>query len=97
MASWFEAQGIALAFEEGKVRKTYLAIVDGVPEATEGEIDMPLAALVAAWLGFGMASGVAALAAKICFVAFLILFIASLIRGRGRTSGRSPRRPSRGR
>lgn len=42
-------------------------------------------ALVAAWLGFGMASGVAALAAKICFVAFLILFIASLVRGRGRT------------
>ena len=43
-------------------------------------------ALVAAWLGFGMTSGVAALAAKICFVAFLILFIASLVRGRGRTS-----------
>ena len=42
-------------------------------------------ALVAAWLGFGMASGVAALAAKICFVAFIILFIASLVRGRGRT------------
>jgi uncharacterized membrane protein YtjA (UPF0391 family) len=42
-------------------------------------------ALIAAWLGFGMASGVAALAAKICFVAFLILFIASLVRGRGRT------------
>lgn len=43
-------------------------------------------ALVAAWFGFGMASGVAALAAKICFVAFLVLFIASLLRGRGRTS-----------
>ena len=42
-------------------------------------------ALIAAWLGFGMASGVAALAAKICFVAFLVLFIASLVRGRGRT------------
>jgi uncharacterized membrane protein YtjA (UPF0391 family) len=41
-------------------------------------------ALVAAWLGFGMAAGTAALAAKICFVAFLVLFIASLIRGRGR-------------
>ena len=36
-------------------------------------------------LGFGMASGVAALAAKICFVAFIVLFIASLVRGRGRT------------
>ena len=33
----------ALAFEQGKVLKTYLAIVDGVPEATEGKIDMPLA------------------------------------------------------
>lgn len=43
-------------------------------------------ALIAAWLGFGAASGVAALAAKICFVAFLVLFIGSLIRGRGRTS-----------
>lgn len=42
-------------------------------------------ALVAAWLGFGMATGVAALAAKICFVAFLVMFIASLIRGRGRS------------
>ena len=42
-------------------------------------------ALAAAWLGFGLASGVAALAAKICFLAFLILFIASLVRGRGRT------------
>ena len=42
-------------------------------------------ALVAAWLGFGMATGVAALAAKICFVAFLVMFIASLVRGRGRT------------
>ncbi|MGZ8899024.1 MAG: DUF1328 domain-containing protein [Limisphaerales bacterium] len=42
-------------------------------------------ALVAAWLGFGLATGVAALAAKICFVAFLVMFIASLVRGRGRT------------
>jgi tRNA pseudouridine32 synthase / 23S rRNA pseudouridine746 synthase len=30
------------AFEEGRVDKTYLAIVDGVPEAREGVIDMPL-------------------------------------------------------
>ena len=43
-------------------------------------------ALVAAWLGFGAASGIAALAAKICFVAFLVLFIGSLVRGRGRTN-----------
>ena len=31
------------AFEAKKVTKTYLAVVDGVPEAAEGEIDMPLA------------------------------------------------------
>ena len=33
----------ALAFEEGLVQKTYLAILDGVPTATEGMIDLPLA------------------------------------------------------
>jgi len=33
----------ALAFEEGRVRKTYIAIVDGIPAAEAGEIDMPLA------------------------------------------------------
>ena len=33
----------SLAFEEGRVTKTYLAIVDGVPEGSEGVIDMPLA------------------------------------------------------
>lgn len=32
----------ALAFEEGRVAKTYLAIVGGVPEAAEGTIDLPL-------------------------------------------------------
>lgn len=42
-------------------------------------------AIVAAIFGFGAAAGTAAFAAKICFVAFLVLFIASLIRGRGRT------------
>src|SRR3954468_17902702 len=30
------------AFEEKKVTKTYLAVLDGIPAATEGEIDMPL-------------------------------------------------------
>lgn len=44
----------ALAFEEGKVRKTYLAIVDGVPEATEGEIDMPLAKISSRERGWRM-------------------------------------------
>jgi len=40
-----------------------------------------LIALIAAWLGFGLVAGTAALIAKICFVVFLVLFIASLIRG----------------
>ena len=31
------------AFEEGRVSKTYLAIVDGVPAGVDGVIDMPLA------------------------------------------------------
>ena len=42
-------------------------------------------ALLAAWFGFAAAAGTAAFAAKIWFVAFLVLFIGSLIRGRGRT------------
>lgn len=33
----------AQAFEENRVRKTYLAIVDGVPGEAEGVIDIPLA------------------------------------------------------
>lgn len=41
-------------------------------------------ALACGVFGFGMAAGTAAFAAKICFVAFLVLFIGSLIRG-GRT------------
>lgn len=32
----------AAAFEAGTVEKHYLAVVDGVPDAAEGEIDMPL-------------------------------------------------------
>lgn len=32
----------AAAFEAGTVKKTYLAILDGVPEAHEGVVDMPL-------------------------------------------------------
>jgi uncharacterized membrane protein YtjA (UPF0391 family) len=42
-------------------------------------------ALVAAFLGFGLVAGTAALLAKICFVVFLVLFIVTLITGRGRT------------
>jgi tRNA pseudouridine32 synthase/23S rRNA pseudouridine746 synthase len=30
------------AFEEKRVRKTYVAVLDGVPEAAEGTVDMPL-------------------------------------------------------
>ena len=41
-------------------------------------------ALIAAFLGFGMVAGVAATIAKICFVVFLILFVLSLFKGRGR-------------
>jgi tRNA pseudouridine32 synthase/23S rRNA pseudouridine746 synthase len=33
----------ALAFEEGRVEKTYLAVLDGVPAAAEGVVDLPLA------------------------------------------------------
>jgi uncharacterized membrane protein YtjA (UPF0391 family) len=42
-------------------------------------------ALVAGILGFGIISGVAATIAKVCFLLFLVLFVASLIFGR-RTS-----------
>lgn len=32
----------SLAFEEGKVEKTYLAILDGIPAESEGLVDLPL-------------------------------------------------------
>lgn len=32
----------AAAFEAGQVTKTYLAVLDGMPDLTEGEIDLPL-------------------------------------------------------
>jgi uncharacterized membrane protein YtjA (UPF0391 family) len=44
-----------------------------------------LIALLAGVLGFGVIAGTAALIAKVCFVVFLVLFIATLFRG-----GRSP-------
>jgi uncharacterized membrane protein YtjA (UPF0391 family) len=40
-------------------------------------------ALIAGVLGFGVVAGTAAMIAKVCFVVFLILFVVSLIRGRG--------------
>lgn len=41
-------------------------------------------ALVAGVLGFGVIAGTAAVIAKVLFFIFLILFILSLFRGRGR-------------
>jgi uncharacterized membrane protein YtjA (UPF0391 family) len=41
-----------------------------------------LIAIVAGILGFGVIAGTAALFAKILFFIFLVLFIASLLRGR---------------
>ena len=42
--------------------------------------------IVAAVLGFGVVAGTAATIAKVLFVVFLILFVVSLIMGRGRPS-----------
>lgn len=39
-------------------------------------------ALLAGALGFGALAGTAALIAKICFLLFLVLFVASFFRGR---------------
>lgn len=44
----------SLAFEEGRVTKTYLAIVDGVPDGSEGVIDMPLAKVSSRQRGWRM-------------------------------------------
>ncbi len=43
-----------------------------------------LIALVAGILGFGVVAGTAASIAKVCFVIFLLLFIASLFRNSSR-------------
>ena len=43
-----------------------------------------IVAIVAAVLGFGVIAGTAAWIAKVLFVVFLILFVVSLLRGRGR-------------
>ena len=42
------------AFESGMVEKTYLAVVDGVPEGSEGLIDLPLAKFSTAGTGWRM-------------------------------------------
>ncbi|RVT89164.1 RluA family pseudouridine synthase [Sphingomonas crocodyli] len=51
------------AFEEGTVEKVYLAVLDGVPEASEGVVDMPLAKVStreAGWRMVGNPKGKAA-------------------------------------
>src|SRR5215203_6317390 len=42
------------AFESGTVEKTYLAVVDGVPDGEEGLIDLPLAKVSTAAEGWRM-------------------------------------------
>lgn len=42
------------AFEQGQVEKTYLAVLDGVPEGQEGVIDLPLAKVSTAQAGWRM-------------------------------------------
>jgi uncharacterized membrane protein YtjA (UPF0391 family) len=42
-----------------------------------------IVALVAGYLGFAQLSGIAALIAKICVLIFVVLFVVSLIRGKG--------------
>lgn len=39
-------------------------------------------ALIAGVLGFGVVAGTAAMIARICFIIFLVLFVAALLRGR---------------
>lgn len=42
------------AFEAGVVRKRYIAVLDGVPEGEEGEIDLPLVKISSAERGWRM-------------------------------------------
>lgn len=42
------------AFEAGIVAKTYLAVIDGIPQATEGQIDLPLGKHSTAQAGWRM-------------------------------------------
>lgn len=44
-----------------------------------------IVAIIAGILGFGVVAGTAAWIAKVLFFVFLIFFVISLIRGRGRT------------
>ena len=41
-----------------------------------------LIALLAGVLGFGVIAGTAALIARVCFIVFLVLFVASFLQGR---------------
>lgn len=44
----------ARAFEENRVEKAYVAVLDGVPEAAEGRIELPLAKVSSAEAGWRM-------------------------------------------
>src|SRR5688500_11043243 len=44
----------ARTFDEGRVEKIYVAVLDGVPEETEGRIDLPLAKISSRERGWRM-------------------------------------------
>jgi tRNA pseudouridine32 synthase/23S rRNA pseudouridine746 synthase len=44
----------ARAFDEGRVEKSYVAVLDGVPDAGEGRIDLPLAKISSREAGWRM-------------------------------------------
>jgi tRNA pseudouridine32 synthase/23S rRNA pseudouridine746 synthase len=52
------------AFEAGTVRKRYVAILDGVPQGAEGEIDLPLVKISSAERGWRMTGDPAGKAAR---------------------------------
>ena len=47
-------KSFARAFDEGRVEKVYVAVLDGVPEADEGRIDLPLAKISSREAGWRM-------------------------------------------
>jgi uncharacterized membrane protein YtjA (UPF0391 family) len=62
----------------------YLVAVYRLEELTNASLCLGILiiAIVAAILGFGVVAGTAATIAKFCFVAFLVIFIASFLMGR---------------
>lgn len=67
-------RGKSSGFQEMRDRKTKYML--------NNTVVFLIIALIAAVLGFGAVAGTAALIAKICFVIFLVMFIASLVRGK---------------